>query len=156
MIKQLEPFKELIKQAEDNFALDPALIGGIIMQESGGRICSYRAEPTSTLSYLPQSYANKLYISLQTEINFQRCSWGLMHIMGFKAREVGYDDHFFDLISDPQKAIYWGCKALVSFKSTTLNDMIASYNAGSPKQEDGVYSNQGYVDGVKMWMERYG
>lgn len=155
MLKELEPFKDMINLAGEKHSVDPKLIGAIIMQESHGKVLSYRFEPKVSYIYTPSRYAEKLGISFETEINCQHTSWGTMQIMGFLAREIGYDDHL-PLLLMPSVGIDWGSKALSKFvgRFPFLEDTIAAYNAGSPRKIDGKYVNQAYVDSVKNWYKR--
>lgn len=131
------------------------MIGAIIMQESAGNAMAYRYEPKSPYLFNQRDYAKKLRISEDTETNFQKVSWGLMQVMGVKARELGYNGHLPDMLK-PSVGIEWGAKALLSFSNKYPNqeDVIASYNAGSPRRKDGQYVNQAYVDGVNGWLKK--
>lgn len=154
MINELKPFENIIIRNADKVSLDPLLIGAIIMQESAGHIWTARHEPNVKYSYMPQTYSKALNISLDTELAFQKTSWGLMQLMGFKAREIGFDAFLPQLLL-PSVNIEYGCKAMSLFcnKYPKLNDAIASYNAGSPRYlASGKYVNQNYVDGVNKWL----
>ena len=81
-------------------------------------------------------------------------SWGPMQIMGSVAREIGYADHLTKLL-DPAIGILWGSKKLAKLSRIykSQDDVIASYNAGSPvKTMKGELMNQAYVDGVRQFM----
>lgn len=153
-MKQLEAYKDFISQASNKYAIDPKLIGAVIMQESAGQAWSYRYEPNVKYQYMASSYAKKLGISFETELCLQHMSFGLLHIMGFKARELGFDSHLPQLLL-PSVGIDWGVKALQTFvkRYNTLEDAIAAYNAGSPRKEMGKYVNQKYVDSVKYYLD---
>lgn len=154
-IADLDRIKEFLPQIKLNselFNLNPDMVAGFIYQESGARIWSYRFEPMCKLAYKPNEYAKKLNISMDTEVAMQRCSWGLLQIMGFKARELNYTDHLPKLLS-PTLGLEYGCHAIKTFqdKYRNPNDMIAAYNAGIPKRsavDVNKYVNQAYVDGV--------
>lgn len=155
MIPQLSRFKELIMQAGEKHQISPTLISAIIMQESAGEPWSYRFEPEVKYEVSISLYSKKLHISMDTERNFQHCSWGLMHIMGFKARELGFEEHLPQLLL-PSYGLDWGCRALAGFskKYNRLQDVIVSYNSGSPQLlPNGLYKNQSYLDGVVAWMK---
>jgi soluble lytic murein transglycosylase-like protein len=152
---QLEAYKEFISNASNKYAIDPKLIGAVIMQESAGQAWSYRYEPAAKYQHMASSYAKKLGISFDTELVMQHTSFGLMHIIGFKAREIGFDSHLPQLLL-PSIGIEWGTKALAGFlkRYPTQEDAIASYNAGSPRKEMGRYVNQKYVDSVKYYLDQ--
>ena len=154
MINELLAFENIILENADKYSLDPLLISAIIMQESRGRVWSARFEPSLKFSYMPQSYAKKCFISLETEVVFQRTSWSLMQVLGVKARELGFDGFLPQLLL-PSLAIEYGCKVLgdLTKKYQKLNDVIVSYNSGSPRYlASGKYINEDYLSGVKSWL----
>jgi soluble lytic murein transglycosylase-like protein len=154
LINELKPYEEFIKDSADRHQVDPALVGAIIMQESSGNPMSYRFEKRCGFLVAPKVYAQKLNISLDTEINFQACSWGLMQVMGFRCRELKFDGHLPTLLSDPKLAVEMGVQALKGHSYKYLDDWIAAYNAGGPRLIAGRYVNQEYVDKVKDWMTK--
>ncbi len=127
------------------------------MQESGAEVWAYRYEPDAKWQHMALSFSKKLNVSFETEVFMQHCSWGLMQIMGFKARELGFDQHLPQLLL-PSQGIEWGCKALAKFHSRynfDLGPTIAAYNAGSAVMTpSGKYMNQEYVDGVMSWIKK--
>ena len=154
MINELLPFEKIIKDCSDKYAIDENLIMAIIMQESRGRIWSARYEPDLKYSYMPQSYAKKLFISLDTELVMQKTSWGLMQILGVRAREIGFDQLLPQLLL-PSIAIEYGTKVLsdLTKKYDKTDKVIVSYNAGNPRYAaSGKYINQNYLDGVNKWL----
>lgn len=73
-----------------------------------------------------------------------------MQIMGATARWLGYDGALPALYK-PENNLFWGCKYLgrLQDKYGEGDEMVASYNAGSPrKNADGKFVNQYYVDTV--------
>ena len=96
-----------------------------------------------------------------TERIGQMCSWGIMQVMGAVAREHGFTgkpSDFPKLCTIPDGLLY-GCLHLVKFRArySAWPDVIASYNAGSPRRSlgpDGPYMNQSYVDKViREWQK---
>lgn len=156
MIPELKPYEDIIFSSADKYEVKAQLICAVIMQESRGRAWSYRYEPTVKWSYYPLNYKDKLGISLDTEIMAQKTSWGLMQIMGFKAREMGYDNHLPQLLL-PSVGIEWGCKVISSLqKKYSGDDVIAAYNGGSPRKDgQGKYISEllTYVEGVNSWLK---
>jgi soluble lytic murein transglycosylase-like protein len=85
-----------------------------------------------------------------TERIGQMMSWGPMQVMGAVAREHGFAGWFPELCTLPTGILY-GCLHLARFKAKydVWLDVIAAYNAGSPRRApDGRYANQSYVDKV--------
>lgn len=87
-----------------------------------------------------------------TERRDQMTSWGLMQVMGAVARELGHTGPLSDLL-DPPTGLFYGCLHLRRFRAKydIWPDVIASYNAGSPRRvagQIGPYVNQSYVDKV--------
>ena len=87
-----------------------------------------------------------------TERQDQMTSWGLMQVMGAVARELGHTGPLSDLL-DPPTGLFYGCLHLRRFRAKydIWPDVIASYNAGSPRRvagQIGPYVNQSYVDKV--------
>lgn len=156
MIDELKPHSELIAKYSSEFNLDPVLVGAIIMQESRAKVWTARYEPNSKYKINVAEFAKLTGISQDTELCFQKTSWGLMHVMGVKARELGFVSFLPQLLL-PSLAIEYGCRALLGFKIRyqSTEDVIASYNAGSPRRlASGLYVNQDYVDGVKRWISK--
>ena len=91
------------------------------------------------------------------EYHGQRTSWGLMQIMGAVARERGFKERYFSQICEASIGIDLGCRHLVWLRDKKgyrdLSDMVAAYNAGSPRMilKDGQeqYVNQYYVDKIQ-------
>lgn len=141
----------LIDQAANRFGLDPKLIASIIIQESGGNTYAVRYEPGFRYKTDVAKFARANGITTETESILQQCSLGLMQVMGVVARELEFNRNLLELTS-PAVGIYLGCKKLeqLSKKYAHLDDVIASYNAGSPRfKSDKSYVNQLYVNQVK-------
>lgn len=149
------PYLNLVFKASLDFDLEPSLILAIIYAESNCELMSYRYEMRSKYFVNPGLYAKKLKISPETEVNAQQCSYGLMHVMGFKAREMGYTGHLPEMLRSAELSIKMGCMALSNFQKhyPMGDDAIASYNAGSPRLSMGKYVNQIYVDKIKMYQQ---
>jgi len=70
-----------------------------------------------------------------------------MQIMGFKARELGFEG-YLPMLCLPHLGLEWGCRALEKFLARERGDYfraVASYNAGSVRYVDGKLSNEEYV-----------
>lgn len=150
-----ENLRQVVRIECDQLKIDPKIISAIITVESSWRPKVARYEKNYIYTFKADDYAEKHGITLQTEIGFQKHSWGLMQLMGGTARQIGYTDWVPDLCK-PEYGIYWGC---MYFKKNCMeyvkvSDQIAAYNAGSVRRkEDGSYKNQEYVDKVMALLD---
>ena len=80
---------------------DSDLVKAIITQESGWNAFAIRYEQTYQYLFNPDEFAKKNKVTLSTEINTQKMSWGLGQIMGAVARELGFEGSM-PLLSDAQ------------------------------------------------------
>lgn len=154
MIESLSPYFDVTKRMSIKYAVPPNLILAIIYQESRGRNWTYRYEPRCKYNFTPGYYARKHYITDDSEIMAQRTSWGLMQIMGFRARELGFDGILTQLCIS-SIGIEYGVKNLsgLLIKYEKEDEIIASYNSGSPVYKiKGELMNRDYVDSVKGWI----
>lgn len=145
---------EMSREAAIRHRLDPNWVLALIQTESSGLPHAQRYEPNWRYLCRPDFYAQRLNITVETETQMQKFSYGLMQVMGSVAREHGYGDSLALLI-DPFRALEYGCRHLNAFRRRypTGRDWIAAYNAGSPrKKPDGTYENEQYVKKVvKFW-----
>jgi hypothetical protein len=95
-------------------------------------------------------YAKASRISEDTERVLQMCSWGMMQVMGTVARELGFRGNLLEL-TKPELGVKFGCLKLKELmgKYSYSDDLIAAYNAGTPRKVDGKYSNETYVAKVR-------
>ena len=138
--------------------ISPDLVQAMVQQESGGDPWAYRFEPDFYDRYIKnnEKVTAPAGVSLVTEQIGRATSFGLMQIMGQVARERGFQGRYLTALCEPTVGLLWGCRHLARFfeRHKNLDDAIASYNAGSPrKSTDGTYSNQKYVDAVKIRMK---
>lgn len=148
-MEKLKDHQILVRQIGQKYEVEDALILAIIWQESKGETWAFRFEPKFSYRYTPSVFAKNLGISLDTEIMAQMTSWGLMQVMGCVARECGFDSHLPKLLI-PEIGLEYGVKKLSKLlkKYSTVQDVIAAYNGGSPIVINGQYRNQHYVDSV--------
>lgn len=142
-----------------SFGIDWAMGLAIAEVESDFNPWAVRFEPNWKYPYQVDKMARSMnpVITSATEGVLQATSWGVMQLMGTVARELGYRDHLTRLV-DPALNISLGLRHLARLKRTgyTVDDWIASYNAGSPKKfPNGIYANQAYVDKVGRAWERW-
>ena len=141
---------EMARDAAIRHSIDPNWVLAIIQTESSGIISAMRYEKNWKYLCRPEFYADRLRITVETETQLQKFSYGLMQIMGSVSREYGYADSLALLI-EPFRALEYGCRHLKNFRRRYPlgRDWIAAYNAGSPrKSPDGVYENEQYVKKV--------
>lgn len=153
---------EIVAHYAAYHGLEQALVHAIIMVESAGNTWAVRYEPNMRWQLPPeqsQIHAKACGVSLDTELMCQRTSWGLMQVMGVVARELGFDG-LLTKLCDEELGIAYGCKQLERLKkwhkSYSFDDVVASYNAGSPRYtKQGFYENQAYVDKVTAYYSNY-
>lgn len=146
----LQDYDGLVVKAALQFRLDANLLRAIIAVESGGNPWKNRFEPVCKYEVSPREFAAKLCISYETELHNQHSSFGLMQVMGFLARELGFTDDIL-MLCDPTIGLFYGCKQLrrLSDRYGIEEDVISAYNQGSPRKTiGGMFMNQDYCNKV--------
>lgn len=123
-----------------------------IQIESGWNPDAIRYEPNFQYLHTPEVFAKRNRISLDTEKNLQKFSYGLFQVMGCVMRELGHKDSLIETL-DPVLNIELGLKYYLArcAKYPDLTDRISAFNGGSPlrrRPAEMVYLNQTYVDKV--------
>lgn len=132
--------------------LKPALVWAIVQVESSGDPKAVRYEPAFYECYVKGSSYS------QEEHRLLASSLGPMQIMGLVAREHGFCGPLEQLFI-PEVSLLYGCLHLARFweRYGNLEDVVASYNAGSPRKgPDGKYVNWAYVARVMEEFNRIG
>ncbi len=139
----------------DKYDIDFSLVKGISMVESSLDPFAIRFEPKYEY-IMPlkeiQRLARLCGISVDTETMLQRCSFGLMQIMGANIRSYGFIENLTSLFDDHSLSIQFGCRMISGLfkRYKSIDDVISAYNAGEPKRKVSTkYINQEYVDNVK-------
>lgn len=146
---------DLLQRAADSCDLDLVLLAAIVQTESAGVPARVRYEGHYRWLVDPPHHAERLGITADTETVLQRCSWGLMQVMGATAREMGFDRHLPELCDPALGLLYGGLYFKRQFaRYKNIQDAIAAYNAGSVRLIGDKYENQLYVDKVLYWMRR--
>lgn len=141
------------------FEIEPSLLMAFCQVESSCRPFATRYEQHTT-RYIQEAYkwARASGITAETEQVHQLTSWGLMQVMGFTARDMGFSGNLPELCL-PEVGIEYGARYLKLLqkrfgKAEAVLEfdekVVASYNAGSPRKgTDGKLVNEGYVH--KVW-----
>ena len=143
--------QEIIEKFAKKYDIPKELLEAIIEVESNEDTWAIRYEDHYRWLFRPNYYASQNIISLDTEKEAQKTSWGLMQIMGAVARERGFKGRYLSELCKPELGIKYGSKHLKLYydKYENWKDAVASYNAGSPRHKDnGEYVNQRYVNKV--------
>lgn len=148
---------ELIQTMAKRFHLDPLWIKAIILQESGGNPWALRYEKNYSYLFQPKIFAKHHLISLDTEIETQKMSWGLGQLMGALARQQGHTGLMAELVQ-PELNIKHICIRFQDLKtiSQVKDDLFAMYNGGPGALKhlvNGKYPNQSYVLAVNLHLQ---
>lgn len=166
---------EIIIAMAEKYHLKVQWVYAIIMKESSGMSYASRFEDKTYATHLikdsqgrqnyfvrPKDFCRKIGFgySEATERVHQMTSWGLMQVMGFKAREMGFSDHL-PKICMPEIGIGLGCRAFNGFLETyqgVYRHAALAYNAGSVRSDarTGKFVNQSYLDQVLQYIEDLG
>lgn len=144
--------ESLIRSLANFNGIDPDLAIAIAEVESHFDELAVRYEPNWKYAYNMQSFAKHVGISEDTEKILQMCSWGQMQVMGTRIRELGFRKNLLEIARQPELGIRFGCLVIKGLmqKYSKLDDIIAAYNAGSPRLlPNGKYYNQIYLNKVK-------
>lgn len=145
--------EKLAREAASWYGLPPALVCAFCKVESSWNPLAFRYEHAFKLRYIEKlNVAGSMAVSADSEKMGRATSWGLMQIMGQKAREYGYKEPFLTGLLDPVTNLKLGCRILYDLtrKYHTLEEAISAYNAGSPTDK-----NKTYVDKVLLEMKKY-
>ena len=152
-----DPIPLYVDRAARQHGLPIALVRAVVEVESGGDPWAIRYEPGFFDRYVRDLKISPVYpCSIQTERVARATSWGLMQIMGQKARELGYAEPFLSRLCEPDFGLEYGCRFLAALAKLHLDRLgyagvAAAYNAGSPrKNPDGTYVNQPYVEKIRQ------
>lgn len=98
----------------------------------------------------PEKFAKMLNITVETEIQLQKFSYGPLQLMGANFRYLGFTKSLLEA-SKLEYSVGYAIKHLKSImkKYDKTDDIVAAYNAGSVRTENNQYVNQQYVDKFK-------
>jgi len=136
--------------------VDETLALSIARIESGYNAYAIRYEPNFRYSLAIETYAKQNILSYDTEKALQSMSIGPMQVMGLIIREQGYKGNLAEVIANPKLGIKYGLMKLKSLCNRYENEdhVISAYNAGSVRKINGKFSNQAYVDKMKVHLNK--
>jgi soluble lytic murein transglycosylase-like protein len=145
----------LVIETALRYEVDHKVIDAIITQESHWDAFAIRYEEKYPYLLNPLHYAELLSISLSTETELQKMSWGLGQVMGAMARELGFNGPM-GLLLHERVNIDIVCRLIQKINKVvkTPEEVFATYNGGHGALDkvDGKFRNQAYVDSA---MEHY-
>ncbi len=134
-------------RAAETEGLDPAVVCGVVEQESGWNTWAMRYEPLFFAKYVAPLYTNNKVGA--TEAYTRGFSWGLMQVMGQTAREAGVNSPDLSTLCDPAVGLAAGCKILrkkLDAAGGDLHKALLAWNGGA---------NPDYADEVVARIARY-
>lgn len=152
-------FNDLVNAAAKKYNVDPAIIKGVIAQESNFIKTAYRFEP-----YLsPKTGKPRSFLAPSADFpNGGGASLGLMQVLVSTARAMGFKGPMEGLY-DPATAIDYGTRFLSNLiyqytkQGKPLDNALSAYNGGSSGDVAafGPFSNQAYVDNVNNYISYF-
>lgn len=165
------PYWSDIQAAAKTFSLDPQVVAGLVMTESGGDTCAWNPEPryryfwdvkhnkpfraitsAELASKFPPPDFPVLFGDADQEWWAQQASWGLMQVMGAVAREHGYSTPYLtDMCVSSTRNLVVGCKhlrQLLDWSKGDVQQALAAYNGGMGGNVARPFHNQAYADKV--------
>lgn len=127
-------YHDLIVQVAGQHGLEPRMVEAVVLQESGGNTDAFRFEPKFYARYLAKLPACK-------GLNPRRISssYGLMQLMYWVAKELGFQDEPETLFV-PAIGLEWGCRKLAelwAWSGQDLDSTWAAYNGGKADNAPG-------------------
>jgi hypothetical protein len=140
-----------------HFGIDPAILKAIITQESNWNRYAIRYEPEWTYLLNPEHYAALLHITVATEKETQKMSWGLGQLMGSVLRELGHEGSMGEAL-DSETNLAYVCRKIEELQKKTQGpqELFACYNGGMEallQNKEGKFRNQSYVDSCMNYFE---
>lgn len=173
----MAPFRDLIREAANQYSLDPAKVAGLVSVESGFNPWAMNPEPN--YRYLWDVRKKKPFREIHVdeihsrvpppdffatagdpdhEWHGQAVSWGLTQVMGAVAREYGFDKPFLSELCDPKTNLNFGCKHLANQLKWAKGDYeqaLAAYNGGKFGNAARPFRNAAYAAKVLKASEQY-
>ena len=153
--------------AASHHGIDPNLLYGLVMVESGGDTYAWNPEPkyryfwnvrrsepfrpvtrNEVTSKIPPIDFPFLAGDRDQEWWAQQASWGLMQVMGAVAREHGFTGRYLTQLLEPGVGLEHGCRVLSSllkWSGGNVEQALASYNGGRGGNSAPPYRNAAYA-----------
>jgi soluble lytic murein transglycosylase-like protein len=135
-------FDKEIREAAEDYGLNPKIVEAVVLVESSGFAHSYRYEPAFWARYMEGKSqwngANPRRVS---------ASYGLMQVMFVVALELGFTGDPEELFQ-PRVGLKYGClklRALLLWSRGNVDAALAAYNGGKVGNAEPPYRNWTYV-----------
>lgn len=151
-------FSDLIAETATQYGIDGNVIKAIIAQESKWNPYAIRYESNYKWLYHPENYSKHPLISLATEVESQKISWGLGQIMGALAREQGHMGLMGELLDPKINIMHIGIRLKdLSRECKKPEEFFAAYNGGidAVRRNNGKFKNQPYVDSANGYLIKF-
>lgn len=133
---------ELIMDAAKREGVPPAVLAGLVCQESAGNAWAMRHEPK--FRWLPKEAGVLIAekpggMSFETELAGRKTSWGLCQLMGQVLREMGFRG-WWPAACQPDVNLKYGARFLAAKIAINNGDVHAgllAYNGGGVKEYPG-------------------
>jgi hypothetical protein len=140
----------VIKEEAKRVGINWVILAATAEKESNSRQWALRYESGWKYFFKPDEHAVLCGVSVETERQCQKMSWGMTQIMGAVARELGFSlpmGKLFEPIINFHFCALKYKKLLEQYP--LLPDAISAYNQGSNRKfGNGQYQNQNYVSSV--------
>ena len=129
----------LIEEQALAHGLRPALLAGLVCQESAGNPYAMRHEPR--FRWISEDYGARrpAGMSLATELNGRMTSWGLCQLMGQVARERGFRG-WWPALCEPDLGLKYGAAHLawcIERRNKSEQEGLLRYNGGALSEYPG-------------------
>lgn len=145
--------KDLVRAVAKAHDLDPDFVLGLVKTESNWDKYAVRYEAHWKYFVEPVKFSQLNRITIPTETELQKFSWGLPQVMGGKARELGYTGPLTELVR-PEVVMPYACQFLKKLldRYKAYEHVAAAYNAGTVifDSKTGLFRNQQYVSKVLL------
>lgn len=147
-----------VREVAPTQGIEARTLLAFIAQESAGRAEVTRYEALWKRFVDVTQWSKTTGISALTEYHEQAISWGLMQVMGSRARELGFRGLLPELVA-PAAGIHWGALCLKDLARrfnlprvpviSLSEELACAYNHGSPQRKpNGEWVVEDYVTSI--------